>query len=207
MQATMFETPPQFHISYDKIAATLAGLATGLIGSLKLFRVCRRKWLAYRDAAKNAQDMRERMLVKLNEIAEQQAEQAMTIQLVYAAQGMPLILVGVAAWRSSPDGQCQFVTPGLSELLGLDYHDALGWGWLGGIHPADRERVRLEYVDCCLTRRIFSAYYRYRHEDGQVIYIHGQAYPVLDARTNKVVEFWGRARAIQQDEYLAKMDN
>jgi PAS domain S-box-containing protein len=41
------------------------------------------------------------------------------------------------AWRTQPDGYCEFVNQPWLDYTGLSLDQALGWGWTSAIHPDD----------------------------------------------------------------------
>lgn len=44
-------------------------------------------------------------------------------------------------YECSPEGECLYANPAICELFGLSKQEMRGSGWLGGIEPAERERV------------------------------------------------------------------
>jgi len=47
----------------------------------------------------------------------------------------------VAIYQSDAKGRCIYVNSALCELFEMSEQEALGLGWLGRVHPDDRERV------------------------------------------------------------------
>ena len=44
-------------------------------------------------------------------------------------------------WTCGPDGGCDYFNPKWQEYTGGSAEEQLGWGWLNGIHDADRDVV------------------------------------------------------------------
>jgi len=53
----------------------------------------------------------------------------------------PSTLGRVAIYQSDAQGRCVYVNAALCELFEMSEQEALGLGWMGRVHPDDRERV------------------------------------------------------------------
>src|SRR3990170_1177037 len=51
----------------------------------------------------------------------------------------------VLIWTARADGSCDYLNERWKEFTGRPVADMLGWAWLDGVHPDDRERVIAEY--------------------------------------------------------------
>jgi len=198
------ECMPDLNLSVEKLVAAIGSTIAALLGGLKLWKVAARKWATSRELHAHRSQLLESIGARIEEMSARQIQIELTTHLIHAATGMTLVLAGIPAWRSSPDGQCLFATPLLAELLDLSEASARGWGWLSAVHPEDREQIRGDYVKACAERRIFSAFYRYKHHNGKVVYVSGTAYPVINPNDGLVVEYWGRAVEISRDQWEAQ---
>ena len=68
--------------------------------------------------------------------------------------------LSVAAFETDVNGKCLFVTDAWSRLTGIPHLEALGHGWINGIHPEDRDRVFEEWDHSVKQTRPFSLTYR-----------------------------------------------
>ena len=49
--------------------------------------------------------------------------------------------IPTTAWTARPDGYCDFLNRRWLDYASMTAGQALGWGWVEVIHPADRQRV------------------------------------------------------------------
>jgi PAS domain S-box-containing protein len=93
-----------------------------------------------------------------------------------------------AVWEASPigifiadaDGRCRFTNPRYQRLSGLTAEAALGDGWARAIHPDDRHRIVVEWMECAKVRRPFHSAFRYCHADGTIVYVDVRAVEYSD---------------------------
>ena len=88
----------------------------------------------------------------------------------------------VAIFRSDAVGRCVYVNGHWSELTGISEAEALGEGWVNGLHPEDAPRVVAEWRRACAEGRNFRMEYRYRRADGRVCWVFGQARELRNAQ-------------------------
>jgi len=65
----------------------------------------------------------------------------------------------LVVWTTAPDGRL-LRSEAWAALTGQSPAEAEGWGWLGAIHPEDRERVRQQWSDALARGETFEAEYR-----------------------------------------------
>lgn len=92
----------------------------------------------------------------------------------------------VGIFRTNAEGRCIYVNQRLSEIAGLSFSDALGWGWTEAIHAADRDRVVAQWQQSVTANVPFQAEYRMRRRDGSVSWVFGQAVAEQDLDGNVV---------------------
>jgi len=68
-----------------------------------------------------------------------------------ALEELPII-----AFERDADGHCTFVNAEWRRVTGMALADALGTGWLGAIHPEDRDRVRRRLDEAVAHGRSFA---------------------------------------------------
>ena len=64
------------------------------------------------------------------------------------------------------DASCTYTNPAYQRISGLRSEEALGLGWVGAIHPEDRERVTQEWAESVATHRPYESTHRF-HRAGQ----------------------------------------
>ena len=81
----------------------------------------------------------------------------------------------VGIFRTDTEGKCIYVNESWLQVSGLTLSEALGFGWLDGIHPSDRELVFTEWNASVAENRPFSLEYRFKNKAGQITWGYGQA--------------------------------
>ncbi|MEM1180237.1 MAG: ATP-binding protein [Acidobacteriota bacterium] len=99
-------------------------------------------------------------------------------------------MMPVGVFRTQADGQCLAVNPRWQELTGLSASEALGDGWLRGLHAEDRARFVELWRHALAHVEPFEAEYRITRPDGRVVWLLGRAVPLLD-RHGRVPEYLG----------------
>jgi PAS domain S-box-containing protein len=92
--------------------------------------------------------------------------------------------VAQAVWEADADGAIVRDSPSWRAFTGQDSEELLGDGWLGAVHPADREWVRCKWRDAVASRGRFDAECRLRGLDGGWRWTNLKATPVLDENGN-----------------------
>ena len=91
-------------------------------------------------------------------------------------------LLPFATWESGPNGTLEFTSRVFSVWTGRSGHELMGEGWLGMIHPDDRERVEREFAAAVKAQRYYDNEHRYLMADEQTCFpVHVRAYPIIDA--------------------------
>ena len=69
-------------------------------------------------------------------------------------------------WAARADGWCDYVSRQWSEYTGVPAAQHFGSGWQDGVHPDDRELVRMAWQEAVAGRRDYDVDYRLRRFDG-----------------------------------------
>ncbi len=91
-------------------------------------------------------------------------------------------LAPVGIFTTDEKGDCNFVNSRWSKLAGVSSDEAMGKGWSNVLHPADRERVEVEWQTCVNNGSEFVSKYRFVTPDGQESWIYGSASALRDER-------------------------
>ncbi|PIQ97769.1 MAG: hypothetical protein COV67_02715 [Nitrospinae bacterium CG11_big_fil_rev_8_21_14_0_20_56_8] len=86
----------------------------------------------------------------------------------------------VGIWKSDSLGNCVYINNRMTELTGLTREEALGPGWLNGVHPEDRTRISKEWNQAVQTGNLFSSAFRFRKKDGSHSWVYDQGIPERD---------------------------
>ncbi len=81
----------------------------------------------------------------------------------------------VGIYRTDDLGQCLYVNECWCQIAGITPEEAMGFGWINGIHPSDRELVSQEWNASIEANRPFKLEYRFQNAEGQITWAFGQA--------------------------------
>ncbi len=87
----------------------------------------------------------------------------------------------VLFWSVGLDKGCDWFNRRWLEFTGRDLEQELGFGWLDGVHPDDREGVRASFEQAFERRETFSMEYRLRRADGEYRWLMDRGMPRNDA--------------------------
>jgi len=162
-------------------------------------------------------------------------------RVFYDAQGAPLRTVGVAlditdrilaeeairesearfrqladaipqiAYTCRPDGMVDYANLRWYEYSGVSLEQSIGDAWTGALHPDDRERTWLQWVNSVKTGQPYEIEFRLRRKDGQYRWHLSRATPIRDER-ERIVKWIGTSTEIhdrkeaeaEREELLAR---
>jgi PAS domain S-box-containing protein len=82
----------------------------------------------------------------------------------------------VGIFYTDASGDCLYVNDRWCQISGMASHEALGKGWLQGIHPDDRERVFAEWYQAAQQQLPFKSEYRFQGINcDRISWVFGQA--------------------------------
>ena len=99
-------------------------------------------------------------------------------------------------WRTSPDGQVDFVNDRWLQLTGLALDEAFGWKWEAVLHPDDRTRVVTDWHTALKNGQAMESEARVRRADGEYCWWFVRNVPLRD-ETGKLVRWYGTAIDIE----------
>jgi PAS domain S-box-containing protein len=106
-------------------------------------------------------------------------------------------------WVATPDGEMKDDSPEWRWITGQSEEEYTGYGWLGSIHPEDRERVERDWRECVRTRRIFDDRYRIRTKAGSYRHYDVRAVPI--ERDGQIVEWVGASTDVTSQREAEEM--
>jgi PAS domain S-box-containing protein len=89
--------------------------------------------------------------------------------------------VPVFVWACRADGWCYSLNDRWYQYTGLKPEEALGIGWLGALHPDDRERALSKWAQAIAQGGAYEMELRYRRSDGEYRWFIAKALPLKDA--------------------------
>jgi PAS domain S-box-containing protein len=81
----------------------------------------------------------------------------------------------VGIYRCDMRAQCTFANQEWCALSGMPLEEALGRGWVEAIHPDDRARCQLLWLEASASGTDWEAEFRFLHRDGQVRWAYSRA--------------------------------
>jgi PAS domain S-box-containing protein len=107
------------------------------------------------------------------------------------------------------EGNCQYANERWLEMAGLTLEEALGEGWISGLHPENGMRIQDRWQEFVTSQGRWEQEYRFQNRDGETIWIYGLAAPRRDDK-GEVVGYVGinlditeRKEAEEQIEHYA----
>jgi two-component system cell cycle sensor histidine kinase/response regulator CckA len=103
----------------------------------------------------------------------------------------------VGIFRANENGDAVYWNEKLCRMTGLTRAEALGTGWIHGVHPDDREQVFAEWRRCIKERMPFRMEHRFVHENGSILWVIAEAQAILGA-DRRVVGYVGTVTDITE---------
>jgi PAS domain S-box-containing protein len=99
-------------------------------------------------------------------------------------------LAPVGIYLTDPAGNCEYANPAWCKMAGMTQAEALGQGWINGLHPEDRARIFASWQAMVSARTRWELEYRFLNRDGGVTVVYGLATPQHDA-SGRIVRYVG----------------
>lgn len=99
-------------------------------------------------------------------------------------------LAPVGIYLTSPEGLCQYANSRWCEMAGLTLEEALGDGWIAGLHPDDRYMVYNAWQRMVESEGHWGLEYRFQTRKGTTTWVYGLASPQRDD-TGRIVRYIG----------------
>ena len=94
-------------------------------------------------------------------------------------------------WRTSPQGEVDFVNRRTIEVLGTDVSGVAQFSWIENIHPEDLPSMMQQWHRCIETVQPFECIYRYKYRDGRYHWSRVTAAPLCDEATGAIISWYG----------------
>ena len=99
-------------------------------------------------------------------------------------------LAPVGIYLADPYGNCLYANTAWCKMAGLSLEDALGQGWIKGLHPDDRAFVFSSWQQMVESQGKWGLEYRFQTLEGVVTTVYGVATPQFDV-SGKVIRYIG----------------
>jgi PAS domain S-box-containing protein len=99
-------------------------------------------------------------------------------------------LAPVGVYLTDPDGNCLYTNTAWCRMAGLSPEDALGQGWIKGLHPDDRAFVFSSWQQMVESQGEWCMEYRFQTRKGIVTTVYGLAVPQYDV-SGKIIRYIG----------------
>jgi len=120
-----------------------------------------------------------RLLLCLNDITERiRAEEAIReseLRFRTLAEKSP-----AGVYLTDTEGKCLYVNPRWCDMAGLTREEAIGDGWVQGLHPEDRANIRANWYRMATSGGNWGWEYRFQTRDGRTTWVWGTAAPLRD---------------------------
>ena len=90
-------------------------------------------------------------------------------------------LAPVGVYQTDAQGRCRYVNERWCEMAGLRPEEALGDGWIRGIHPEDREKICAEWKQMVDSIGRWGLEYRFLNAEGRTTWVLGFVKPFYNA--------------------------
>lgn len=123
----------------------------------------------------------ESVLVQLAQLAAGSVENARAAQTVRDSEARYRSLVEATSqmvWSTPPSGEFEGDQPAWRAFTGQTTAELQGRGWLGAVHPEDRDRVLREWTRAYVAKTLYQVEYRLRRADGEYRHVLVRVVPV-----------------------------
>jgi PAS domain S-box-containing protein len=103
----------------------------------------------------------------------------------------------IGIFLTNPTGECIYTNPLWAAISGLSSEESLGYGWMRGMHPDDRGKVKESWGAAAGRGEKYATDYRVITPAGDFHWVHALATPQVDA-SGKVVSYVGTVEDITQ---------
>ena len=100
-------------------------------------------------------------------------------------------------WTANADGTADYFSTQIVEYSGLAESELLIWGWMGSLHPDDRERTRNSWLEAIAKERNHEVEHRIRNADGAYRWFTTRGVPIRDA-AGHIVKWFGTCTDITE---------
>jgi PAS domain S-box-containing protein len=119
-------------------------------------------------------------------------------------------LAPVGIYLADANGHCIYANPRWCDMAGMDLQQALGMGWVNGLHPEDQAFVFAHWQQMVESEGDWGMEYRFQTPTGKTTWVYGLATPQRDT-AGKIINYIGinlditeRKQAAELQAFLAQ---
>ncbi len=90
----------------------------------------------------------------------------------------------VAIFNTNEEGECTYVNEEWLKYSGMEFNDALGYGYTNAIYPDDKERVINEWQEAVTNNKEFQSELRFLNKNGKITWLSAKATKLVDSNNN-----------------------
>lgn len=90
----------------------------------------------------------------------------------------------VAIFNTNEEGACTYVNEEWLKYSGMEFNDALGYGYTNAIYPDDKERVINEWQEAVTNNNEFQSELRFLNKNGKITWLSAKATKLVDRNNN-----------------------
>jgi diguanylate cyclase (GGDEF)-like protein/PAS domain S-box-containing protein len=115
----------------------------------------------------------------------------------------------VGVFHTDAEGDFLYINQSWFEITGISLEESMANGWLNGLYEQDKENISAAWLNTVREKLPFNQEFRFKHPDGSVVWVKGQAAVEQDA-TGQFLGFVGTVTditALKQSEERLLMSN
>ncbi|MBW2938176.1 PAS domain S-box protein [Aureisphaera sp. CAU 1614] len=90
----------------------------------------------------------------------------------------------VAIFNTNEEGECTYVNEEWMKYSGMEFNEALRYGWTNAIYPDDKDRVMDEWQEAVSNNSEFQSEFRFLNKNGKITWLSAKATKLVDSNNN-----------------------
>ena len=87
-------------------------------------------------------------------------------------------------YQTTANGDCTYANEAWLRMAGMSLNEALGKGWINGLHPDDRKEISQAWYKMTDSKGSWGHEYRFQTPEGKTTWVYGLATPIHDSTGN-----------------------
>jgi PAS domain S-box-containing protein len=167
-------------------------------------------WTARGTVVRDAAGKAERWIGAITDVGERKRAEEALRESEHRFQEL-IEALPILTWTCTPEGPCDYLSPQWVKYTGIPEPEQLGYGWLGQLHPDDRERTITAWQAEAPRGQGFDLEFRIRRADGVYRWFKTRAAPLRDAQ-GRLTKWFGSNTDVEdmkqtQDELACTLED